>query len=83
MSNSLIFDIAYVSVGLFVLISSIKNWDVFFESFTAKFTVDLFGRNIARIFYGVSSTVFLCIVLFSFEYEELTLLVIEKIKNNN
>ena len=81
MSNSLIFDIAFVGIGLFTLIASIKNWDILFESFSAKFTVDIFGRNVARVLYIISSSIFLAFVLFSFKYEELTLWFLEKFKN--
>lgn len=42
-----------LAAGLFTLVSAILDWNWFFESQKAKFFVDLFGRNGARLFYGV------------------------------
>lgn len=38
--------------GLFSLISSIKNWDWFFEHRKARLLAHVLGRMGARIFYG-------------------------------
>ncbi len=39
--------------GLYLLAASVKDWDFFFESRKARPFVGIFGRNGARILYGV------------------------------
>ncbi|MBP7176300.1 MAG: immunity 17 family protein [Thermoclostridium sp.] len=42
-----------VLTGLFCIVSSICNWNFFFENRKAYIFVKLLGRNGARIFYGI------------------------------
>ena len=53
MDKNLIIGILITLAGLFSLISSIKNWDFFFESYRARFVARIIGRTGARIFYGI------------------------------
>lgn len=46
-----------VAAGLFTITASIVNWDWFFENRRAAFFVKTFGRNGARIFYGILGAV--------------------------
>lgn len=39
--------------GVFSIISSIFNFDFYFESRKARFFVGVLGRNGARVFYGI------------------------------
>ena len=45
------------AVGIFAIVSSIFNWDFFFENRRAAFFVKTFGRNGARIFYIILGVV--------------------------
>lgn len=45
--------IIFVLAGVFSLLSSVKNFDWFFNNSKAKPFVKLFGRNGARIFYSI------------------------------
>ncbi|MCB0509548.1 MAG: immunity 17 family protein [Chitinophagales bacterium] len=45
--------IFFIAAGLFSIISSIFNWNFFFENSRAYFFVKIFGRNGARIFYSL------------------------------
>jgi hypothetical protein len=49
---------AYMS-GLFVIAAAILDWDWFFRDYRAKFFVDVFGRDGARLFYGILGLVIL------------------------
>lgn len=42
-----------VVAGIFTVFCAIKNYDWFMESNKAKFFVDIFGRDGARMFYIV------------------------------
>ena len=42
-----------MAVGLFAIISSLADWDYFFNSRKAQFFLNLFGRKGTRIFYSV------------------------------
>ncbi len=53
MGGNLLFMVLMVSIGLFCIVSSICNWNFFFENRKAYIFVKLFGRNGARIFYGI------------------------------
>jgi small neutral amino acid transporter SnatA (MarC family) len=53
MVKNLIVGILVILSGLFSLISSIKNWNFFFENTRARFIVRILGRTGARIFYGI------------------------------
>ena len=46
-------DVLLVIAGLFSIISSIANWDWYFNNSRAQFFVKTFGRNGARVFYIV------------------------------
>lgn len=45
--------IIFVLAGVFSLLSSVKNFDWFFNNSKAKPFVKTFGRNGARIFYSI------------------------------
>lgn len=53
MSENLIIGILIILSGAFSLISSLKNWDFFFNHSRARFLVRIMGRTGARIFYGL------------------------------
>jgi Immunity protein 17 len=52
MSNALI-ALLVIAAGAFTLAGSLKNWDWFFNNRRARLIVAIFGRNGARIFYGL------------------------------
>ncbi len=52
MSNGLL-GLFSVAAGAFCLAASFQNWDWFFNNWRARIVSSLFGRNGARIFYGV------------------------------
>jgi hypothetical protein len=39
--------------GVFVIAAALLDWDWFFHDYRAKFFVDIFGRDGARVFYGI------------------------------
>ena len=39
--------------GVFVIAAAILDWDWFFNNWRARFFVNLFGREDARLFYAV------------------------------
>ena len=49
----MIYGIFFVLVGLFSILGAVKNWDFFMNNRKAYIWVKLFGRNGARIFYGI------------------------------
>lgn len=49
----MIYGIFFVLAGLFSILGAIKNWDFFMNNRKAYIWVKLFGRNGARIFYGI------------------------------
>ncbi len=49
----MIYGIFFVFVGLFSILGAIKNWNFFMNNRKAYIWVKLFGRNGARIFYGI------------------------------
>lgn len=63
MSSGAVVVFAFLS-GIFVLVAVISDWNWFFEHPKAKFFVDAFGRNGARIFYGVLGCALLLIGLY-------------------
>lgn len=50
--NGPLLSVVAVGIGLFTIVSAMADWDWFFEHRKAKFFVDAFGRDGARIFYG-------------------------------
>jgi hypothetical protein len=56
MSNVLVC-LLVVAAGAFCLAASFKNWDWFFNNHRARLIVAIFGRNGARIFYGLLDSV--------------------------
>lgn len=50
-NKELIITIITIVSGTFSIISSLFNWDFFFESRKAEFFIKIFGRNGSRIFY--------------------------------
>jgi hypothetical protein len=53
MEKNILFTLVMVLSGLFSLVASICNWNFFFENRKAYLFVKLFGRNGARVFYGL------------------------------
>ena len=49
----MIYGIFFVLAGLFSILAAVKNWDFFMNNRKAYIWVKLFGRNGARIFYGI------------------------------
>ena len=49
----MIYGIFFVFSGLFSILGAVKNWDFFMNNRKAYICVKLFGRNGARIFYGI------------------------------
>ncbi len=49
----MIYRIFFVLAGLFSILGAVKNWDFFMNNRKAYIWVKLFGRNGARIFYGI------------------------------
>ena len=45
--------IVIFACGMFCICAAIFDWDFFFENYKARPVVDAFGRNGARIFYGI------------------------------
>lgn len=45
--------IIFIAVGAFSLCGAIYDWDFFMNNYKAQVFVRLFGRNGARIFYGI------------------------------
>lgn len=39
--------------GVFVMAAAVLDWDWFFNNWRARFFVDLFGRDGARLFYAL------------------------------
>ncbi|MBQ8107975.1 MAG: immunity 17 family protein [Ruminococcus sp.] len=50
--------IIIILVGVFILAAAYFEWDWFFNNYKARPIVALFGRNGARIFYGVLGGLF-------------------------
>lgn len=53
MSKEMIQGLIAISGGIFSIVCAAKDFDFFMNNHKAKFFVDLFGRNGARIFYGI------------------------------
>lgn len=53
MKDNLILQIFLIGAGIFSIVSSICNFDFYFESRKARLFVSVFGRNGARVFYGL------------------------------
>mgnify|MGYP003482999740 FL=1 len=49
----MIYGIFFVLAGIFSILGAVKNWDFFMNNRKAYIWVKLFGRNGARIFYGI------------------------------
>ncbi len=45
--------IVFILAGLYVIIAAVANWDWFMNNYRAAIFVKLFGRDGARIFYGI------------------------------
>ena len=50
--------LAYLA-GLFVIVAVVVDWNWFFSHPRARFFVDVFGRNGARVVYGILGSVML------------------------
>ncbi len=57
------------AAGLFVIVAVVSDWNWFFEHQKAKFFVDAFGRNGARIFYGVLGCALLLLGLYCRQFQ--------------
>lgn len=47
--------------GIFVIAAAALDWDWFFSNWRARFFVNLFGRDGARLFYAALGAVFFVI----------------------
>jgi hypothetical protein len=56
MSENLPKSILIFAIGLFCLLSSLKNWDFFFNNYKMRFLISIFGRRGVRIFYAILGT---------------------------
>ena len=63
MKNDAFFKIIMCVAAAFTIISSVLNWDYFFNNRRARIFVKLFGRTGARIFYVLIGIGFLFITL--------------------
>lgn len=60
----IIMGLVFAAIGLFSLMGAIMNWDWYFNNRKARGVVAIFGRNGARIFYGILGVIFIAIGLF-------------------
>jgi hypothetical protein len=51
--SSVLVSLLSIGAGAFCLAASFQNWDWFFNNWRARIVSSIFGRNGARIFYGV------------------------------
>ena len=49
----IVMGLVFAAIGLFSLMGSVMNWDWYFNNRRARGVVAIFGRNGARIFYGI------------------------------
>ena len=42
-----------IGAGIFSICGAVCDWDFFMNDYKAQFFVKIFGRNGARIFYGI------------------------------
>ena len=57
----IIMGLGSAAIGLFSLMGALKNWEWFFNNYKARGLVAIFGRNGARIFYGILGAIFILI----------------------
>jgi hypothetical protein len=55
--QGLIIGLFLLGAGIFSICGAAFDWDFFIESHKARFFVATFGRNGARVFYGILGTV--------------------------
>ena len=48
-----LFGLVFIAAGFFSICGAIFDWDFFMNSRKARFMVSIFGREGARIFYGL------------------------------
>ena len=44
------------AIGLFALLGGVMNWDFFMNHRKTQIIIKMFGRNGARVFYGILGT---------------------------
>lgn len=49
----IVMGLVFAAIGLFSLMGAVMNWDWYFNNRRARGVVAIFGRNGARIFYGI------------------------------
>lgn len=49
----IVMGLVFAAIGLFSLMGAVLNWDWYFNNRRARGVVAIFGRNGARIFYGI------------------------------
>lgn len=49
----IVMGLVFAAIGLFSLMGAVINWDWYFNNRRARGVVAIFGRNGARIFYGI------------------------------
>lgn len=65
----------FVLVGILSVVASIMNWDWFFTSHNARFFVNQFGRQWARVCYAVLGGLMIFIGIYFFLTVRATLTV--------
>lgn len=66
MSREIIFALVAIASGIFSIVGSVKDLDVFFTNRRAKLFVKILGRKGARVFYGLLGIVLIGIGVFLF-----------------
>ena len=65
----------FVLVGIFSIVASLMNWDWFFTAQNARFFVNQFGRQKARLCYAVIGGLMIFIGIYFFTVVQATLTV--------
>lgn len=55
--GALITGLMLVAVGIFSICGAAMDWDFFINHYKARLVVSMFGRNGARVFYGILGAV--------------------------
>lgn len=58
--------IIIIACGIFSICGAVCDWDWFMNNYKAKPLVTIFGRNGARIFYGILGAVIIVLGIVSF-----------------
>lgn len=64
MNISFIFSVFFIIIGLITVLACVFNWEFFFEHNKAQSLLKKFGRNGARIVYGILGALILVLGIF-------------------